>query len=199
MLSNSKYRLIGLISIILFISNCAEKIKHVNFDDPRAVRNVANKLVEDNIKFSAGGYFSSDSTRSIVAGTELSTGEKYGIAFTLIDFVDNELQLVYTTETLNGSFDKCIVDKMKFSSDAAEMIYYNSKDYYLGTGGGDIFLYIINFVKREVYYAHLMVEKTAGVSLYLSDNIDDPSMRQFFVSYFKKDYHALRIVRSDIL
>jgi hypothetical protein len=188
-----------IISILLFIFSCGEKIKNINFDDPRAVRNVANKLLEDNVKFSSSGYFSSDSARSIVAGTESLDSDQFGIFFTLIDFVDDELKPVYTTESLNGSFDKCIVDKMKFSSDASEMIYYNSKDYYLGTGGGDVYLYIINFVNREVYYAHLMVEKSIGVSLYLSDNIDDPSMKQFFVSYFKKDYHALRIVRSDVL
>lgn len=199
MLSNSKYSLAFIIFILLTISSCAEKIKNVNFDDPRAVRNVANKLIEDNIKFSSVGYFSSDSTRSIIAGIEASEADQFGIAFTLIDFVDDELQVVYTTETLNGSFDKCIVDKMKFSSETNELIYYNSKDYYLGTGGGDVYLYIINFVNREVYYAHLIVEKSVGVSLYLSDNIDDPSMRQFFVSYFKKDYQALRIVRSDVL
>ena len=199
MLSNSKYKIVGIISFLLLICSCAEKIKHVNFDDPRAVRNVANKLLEDNIKFSSSGYFSSDSARSIVAGTELSSADQYGIAFTLIDFVDDELKPVFTTNTLNGSFDKCIVDKMKFSSDKNELVYYNSKDYYLGTGGGDVYLYIINFVNREVYYAHLIVEKSVGVSLYLSDNIDNPSMKQFFISYFKKDYHALRIVRSDVL
>jgi hypothetical protein len=160
---------------------------------------VANKLLKDNIKFSSSGYFSSDSSRSIIAGTESSVSDQFGISFTLIDFVDDELKPVYTSETLNGSFDKCIVDKMKFSSDSNEMIYYNSKDYYLGTGGGDVYLYIINFVNREVYYAHLMVEKSVGVSLYLSGNISDPSMKQFFISYFKKDYHALRIVKSDIL
>jgi hypothetical protein len=185
--------------MLLFICSCGDKIKQVNFDDPKAVRNVANKMLEDNIKFSSAGYFSSDSAKSIVAGTESLEADQFGIAFTLIDFVDDELKAVYTTNTLNGSFDKCIVDKMKFSSDTNEMIYYNSKDYYLGTGGGDVFLYIINFVKREVYYAHLMVEKSVGVSLYLSDNIDDSSMKQFFISYFKKDYHALRIVRSDVL
>ncbi len=116
-----------------------------------------------------------------------------------MDFVDDELIIVYTTEILNGSFDKCIVDKMKFSSDKNELIYYNSKDYYLGTGGGDVYLYIINFIRREVYSAHLMVERIAGASLYLSENVDDPQMRQFFISYFKKDYHALRIVKSDVL
>lgn len=199
MLSNNKYIYGGIISLLLFLCGCGEKIEHVNFEDPRAVRNVANKLLEENIKFSSAGFFTSDSTRSIVAGTESSGANQFGISFSLIDFIDDELKVVYTTDILNGSFDKCIVDKMKFSSDKNEMIYYNSKDYYLGTGGGDVYLYIINFSSREVYVAHLIVERSAGVSLYLSKNLDDPTMRQFLISYFKRDYHSLRVVKSDIL
>ncbi len=199
MLSNNNYRYVGIISILLLVCGCGEKIKQVNFDDPRAVRNVANKLLEENIKFSSAGYFSSDSARSIVAGTESSGTNQFGISFSLIDFLDDELKVVYSTDILNGSFDKCIVDKMKFSSDKNEMIYYNSKDYYLGTGGGDVYLYIINFNSREVYIAHLIVERSAGVSLYLSENLNDPTMRQFLISYFKKDYHALRVIKSDVL
>ena len=199
MLSGNKSILILIVIIYLLTCSCGEKIKNVNFDDPKAVRNVANKLLEENVKFSSAGYFSSDSTRSIVAGIESSGTNQFGITFSLIDFADGEFTVVYNTEILNGSFDKCIVDKMKFSSDKTELIYYNSKDYYLGTGGGDVYLYIINFVKKEVYSAHLMVERIAGASLYLSDNIDSPNMRQFLISYFKKDYHALRIVQTDVL
>ena len=199
MLSNNLYKFSGIISILLLLSCCGDKIKHVNFDDPRAVRDVANKLLEENIKFSSAGYFSSDSARSIIAGTESSGANQFGISFSLIDFVDDELQVVYSTRILNGSFDKCVVDKMKFSKEKNELIYYNSKDYYLGTGGGDVYLYMINFESREVYSAHLMVDRAVGVSLYLSDNIVDQPMRQFIISYFKKDYYSLRIVTTDVL
>ena len=193
------HKFFGTIFFLLLFYSCGDKIKQVNFDDPRAVRNVANKLLEDNIKFSAAGYFSSDSARSIVAGTESSGPDQFGISFSLIDFVDDELNVVYTTGILNGSFDKCVVDKMKFSKEKNELIYYNSKDYYLGSGGGDVYLYMISFESREVYSAHLIVDRSVGVSLYLSDNIVDQSMKQFIISYFKKDYYSLRIVNSDVL
>jgi hypothetical protein len=88
---------------------------------------------------------------------------------------------------------------MKLSSIKGELIYYNPKDFYLGTGGGDVFLYIINFSKKELYYAHLIVQKSAGILLYLSENIEDPMIRKFFIRYFKKDYSTLRIIKSDLL
>ena len=89
--------------------------------------------------------------------------------------------------------------KIKFSSEQGELIYYNSRDFYTGSGGGDVFLYLINMGKKQIYYAHLIVNRTTGAALFLSDNIEDPMMKKFFISYFKKDYAGLRLIETDIL
>ena len=200
MLLNNYYKFIGITIILLSIIGCGNKNdQQVNFDDPRSVRNIANNTIDETIRFSVSGYFSSDTIRSIVAGTEKSEKSKMGISFSLIEKVDDEFKVVYNTGVLDGSFNKSIVDKMKFSSDGIEMIYYNSQDYYFGTGGGDVYLYVINFAEREVYYGHLIAERSWGTSLFLSKNLVDPMLRRFFISYFKKDYAALRIINSDKL
>lgn len=200
MLLNNYYKFIGITIILLSIIGCGNKNdQQVNFDDPRSVRNIANNMIDETIRFSVSGYFSSDTIRSIVAGTEKSEKSKMGISFSLIEKVDDEFKVVYNTGVLDGSFNKCIVDKMKFSSDGIEMIYYNSQDYFLGTGGGDVYLYVINFAEREVYYGHLIAERSSGTSLFLSENLTDPMLRRFFISYFKKDYAALRIITSEKL
>ena len=197
---NKINKIIGIILLLLFLVGCGKKeSKTVNYNDKRAIKNLAAQLIDKEIQFIASGNFSSERTKSIVAGTEVSGENQWGISFTLIEKVDDEFKVVYNTGLLEGSFDKCIVDKMKLSSFKGEMIYYNSRDFYLGTGGGDVFLYIINFSEKEIYYAHLIVQKSAGVLLYLSENIEDPMMRKFFIRYFKKDYSTLRIIKSDLL
>lgn len=197
---NNIYKIVGIILPFLFLSGCGKKdSKPLNYDDTRAIKNLAAQLIDKEIKFVAAGEFSSEGTKSIVAGTEVSGKNKWGISFSLIEKIDDEFEVVYNTGLLEGSFNNCIVDKMKLSSFKGEMIYYNSKDFYMGTGGGDVFLYIINFFKKEIYYAHLIVQKSAGVLLYLSENIEDPMIRKFFIRYFKKDYSALRVIKSDQL
>ena len=197
---NNIHKIIGIILLFLFLVGCGKKeSKRVNYNDLRAIKNLAAQLVDKEIKFIASGNFSSERTKSIIAGTEVSGENQWGISFTLIEKVDDEFKVVYNTGLLEGSFDKCIVDKMKLSSFKGEMIYYNSQDFYLGTGGGDVFLYIINFFEKEIFYAHLIVQKSAGVLLYLSENIEDPMIKNFFVRYFKKDYSTLRIIKSDLL
>ena len=199
MLSNNYYKLFWILSILLFVSNCGKKNQPVNLNDERAVKNIAEELLGKEIKFSSAGYFSSDSAKSIIAGTEISDKNQQGIKFSLIEEVGGEFRVVYDTGLLNGSFEKCLVDRMKFSSSEGEMIYYNSQDYFLGTAGGDIYSYVIDFVKKEVYYAHLVVHKSTQSSLYLSENVQDPLLRKFFISYFKKDYGALNMLKSDVL
>ena len=200
MLLNSTYKIFGILLTLLFLTGCGKKdSKPVNYNDMRAIKNLAAQLIDKEIKFVTSGNFSSEETISIVAGTEVSGKNQWGISFSLIEKIDDEFVVVYDTGLLEGSFNNSIVDKMKLSSFKGEMIYYNSKDFYLGTGGGDVFLYIINFSKKEIYYAHLIVQKSAGVLLYLSENIEDPMIRKFFIRYFKKDYNALRIIKSDLL
>lgn len=200
MLLNRKYYLFVFVYLLTFIAGCGrDKEQKVNFDDEISIRNLASTLIEGNIKFVASGYFSSETGKSVVAGSESLERDKPGISFSLIDKVEDEFEVVYNTGILEGSFEKCVVDKIKFSSEPGELIYYNSKDFYIGSGGGDVFLYLVNMVKKEIYYAHLIVNRASGASLFLSDSTGDPMIRKFFVSYFRKDYGSLRIIENDIL
>jgi hypothetical protein len=200
LLLNRKYYLFVFVYLLTFIAGCGrDKEQKVNFDDEISIRNLASTLIEGNIKFVASGYFSSETGKSVVAGSESLERDKPGISFSLIDKVEDEFEVVYNTGILEGSFEKCVVDKIKFSSEPGELIYYNSKDFYIGSGGGDVFLYLVNMVKKEIYYAHLIVNRASGASLFLSDSTGDPMIRKFFVSYFRKDYGSLRIIENDIL
>ena len=99
---------------------------------------------------------------------------------------------------LNGSFVQCLVNKIKFSDFDNELIYYNSKNYFLGNAVGDVYSHVIDLKKLKVYSAHLSVISEGRVSLDLSQNIDNPMIKNFFVSYFRRDYPNLRLVEKAI-
>ena len=98
---------------------------------------------------------------------------------------------------LPGSFKGSLCDKIKFPSFDHELVYYNSKDFYLGSSGGEVFTYIINFQDQKAYKAHLISEGKS-VSLFISNNIDVPEIHNFFYSIFKRDYPNLKIVDKDV-
>lgn len=171
---------------------------HNLFENEQLVLKTAKDLVGENVSFSTAGHFESDSVKSIVAGVEISESNAWGIKFYLISWVDGEFQIKYTTGLLNGSFVQCLVNKIKFSDFDTELIYYNSKNYFLGNAVGDVYSHVIDLKKLKVYSAHLSVISEGRVSLDLSQNIDNPMIKNFFTSYFRRDYPNLRLVEKAI-
>ena len=196
--SIKKINLFYFLIIIAFLFSCSKEIKSPpDLNDPSVVENIADSVLSIDVKFSSSGHFDSDKKLSIVAGTEAHGINSIGISFKLIENKEGEFKVVYRTGFLDGSFNKCMVDKIKLSSIGGEMIYYNSKNYFMGTGGGDVYSYIVDFRKREVYSAHLFAGEGTRSVLYLSENVEDRMLRQFFISYFRKDYPSLKVIQSD--
>ena len=201
MLSNKNFLFVFIISIILSAGGCKksnEPPPHNLFENDQLVLKTAKELIGENISFTSSGYFESDSLKSIVAGVEVSEKNNWGIKFYHISWVDGEFQVKYITDLLNGSFVQCLVNKIKFSDFNTELIYYNSKGYFIGTGGGDVYLHVINLKQRKVYSAHLSVISEGRITLELTQNIDKPRLKEFFIGYFRKDYPNLRLVEKAI-
>jgi hypothetical protein len=198
---NKIFHLSFIFFLIFVVFGCKKSYEpppHNLFENERLVIKTAKDLVGENVSFTTAGYFESDTLKSIVAGVEISENNIYGIKFYLISWVDGEFQIKYSTNVLNGSFVQCLVNKIKFSDYDTELIYYNSKSYFLGNAGGDVYSYVIDLKKQKVYSAHLSVISEGRVSLELSQNIDNPMIKNFFISYFRRDYPNLRLVERAI-
>jgi hypothetical protein len=193
--------LVFFLAAIFVITGCKKNYEpppYKLFESEQLVTKTAKDLVGENISFVTAGYFESDTLKSIVAGVEISGKDTYGIKFYLISWVNGEFQIKYTTNVLDGSFAQCLVDKIKFSGFDTELIYYNSKNYFLGNASGDVYSHVIDFKKLKTYSAHLSVITEGRVTLELSDNIDNPMLKNFFISYFRRDYPNLRLVEKLI-
>ncbi|MBT8381609.1 MAG: hypothetical protein KJO59_04555 [Ignavibacteria bacterium] len=192
-----KYSLF-VISIFITVScdKAYEPPPHNLFEDQTQVLEVARETVGERVSFSASGYFESDSVKSICAGVEETSNNQFGIKFSLVSWNEGEFVHQYTSGLLEGSFDGCIVDKIKFSEIPNELIYYNSKSYFMGSSGGEVFLHVVDLNKRKVYSAHLTTAARGPATLELSDNIDIPMLQTFFVSYFRRDYPSFKVIES---
>ena len=176
----------------------SEPPPHNLFENEQLILNTAKEVVGEKVSFTTAGFFETDTVKSIVAGVEVSEKNEWGIKFYLISWMEGEFKVKYQTELLNGSFVQCLVNKIKFSDFDTELIYYNSQSYFLGNAGGDVYSHIIDLKKLKVYSAHLSVISEGRVSLDLSQNIDDPMIKNFFVSYFRRDYPNLRLVERAV-
>jgi hypothetical protein len=195
--------LIFVFILICIILSCSDK-KNDNqkpifsFADSVIVNAEAKKLLGENLKFVFTGNFDEDSLQEIAAGIELTENNNWGIKFFLLKFKDGQLQKTYESELLDGSFKDCLVKKIKFPNLNYDLIYYNSQDYFWGSGGGEVFAYVINFAEQKTFYAHLFSESRKPAELFLSKNINEPDLRKFFISNFKKDYPGLKLASEDV-
>lgn len=201
MLLNKIHIVIPLALFTLLISGCKKSYEpppHNLFENEQLVQKTAKDLIGDNVSFTTAGYFETDSVKSIVAGLEVSEKNEWGIKFYLISWVDGEFQKKFETGLLNGSFVQCLVNKIKFSDIENELVYYNSKNYFLGNASGDVYSHVIDLKKLKVYSAHLSVITEGRVTLDITENIDIPMIKTFFVSYFRRDYPNLRLVEKAL-
>lgn len=202
LLNKSVLKYLQLIFLFLFAVSCSDKeskIPVLDFQNKAKLLEIVKKHYDKDANVAFGGMFDESGKQTVVIGREVENSDDWGIKFSQLEIINDEFKLKYETDLLDGSFKQSLVDKIKFSSFENELIYYNSQDYYLGSGGGEIYSYVINFETKQVYSAHLVIDPSSAVSLFISENTDSKEIRNFFLLTFKKDYPNLKLVDEDII
>ena len=203
LLLDNKNLFLIVIIISLVFESCGGKKSNknetkVDFENPQIVLQQAKNVLGNNVIYAYKGKFDNDSQIEIAAGVEIQNSKEWGIKFVLLKMEDGSLVKTYESNLLNGSFKECLFQKIKFPMFNYELTYYNSQDYYLGSGGGEIYSYIVNYKEGKTYYAHLISGPSRPISVFLSKNIDIPEIKNFFMSNFKRDFPSFTVVDKDI-
>ena len=199
----NKYFSAVLFIFLAFLLSCGDSDEKKNkaplkdFRDPAVQLREAKSLLGDNARITFIGNFDKDDNEEIVAGSEINTKDEWGIKFTSININSEKPEKIFETSLLEGSIEESRIEKLNLSSKDYDLLYYNSLDFFMGSGGGEVFCYIIDFNEKEAYYAHLVADNKK-VSLYLSDNIKNDDVRQFFLNTFKRDFPTYILVQQDI-
>ncbi|PIW70448.1 MAG: hypothetical protein COW08_01750 [Ignavibacteriales bacterium CG12_big_fil_rev_8_21_14_0_65_30_8] len=205
MLSNNKILLKILFISLIIISACSKEKEKINAADELKkleskeylLQKVKNVLGND-VGFTVKGNFNNNGVFEVVAAKDVNNSELSGIKFYLLQLNGSNLTLTDSTKILEGSLKYSLTNKIKFPFFNFELIYYNSKDYYLGSGGGEQFSYIINFNDNEIYYAHLISVPKKVDTIFLSNNIKNEQIKNFFLSIAKKDFPNINVSSTDI-
>lgn len=180
-------------------SDKKEKIPVLDFENKVQVLDAVKKYYNKETQFALGGLFDETGKQFIAAGWEINNSDEWGIKFAFLEKAGNEFISEYETDVLDGSFKESFVDKIKFSSIDYELVYFNSQGYFMGSAGGEVFSYIVDFENKQVYYAHLVVESETSTSLFISENTQNKELINFFTLTIKKDYPGLKIIEDDII
>jgi hypothetical protein len=202
LLSNNYEKVLILLFFLLGIISCSDKQENIpilDFENKVQVLDIVKKHYNKEAQVAFGGLFDETGKQYIVAGFEINNSDEWGIKFEFLEKSGNEFISKYETELLDGSFKESFVDKIQFSSIDYDLVYYNSQGYFMGSGGGEVFSYIVDFENKQVYYAHLVVESESLTSLFISENTQNKELLNFITLTFKKDHPSLKIVEDDIV
>ena len=189
MLLNKYIKKLVYLSLFLAIISCSdkqEKIPVVDFQNNAQVLEIVKKHYNKEAQVAFGGMYDETGKQFIAAGLEINNSDEWGIKFVFLEKTGDELKVIYETDMLDGSFKESFVNKIKFASLDYDLLYYNSQGYFMGSGGGEVFSYIIDLEKKQVYYAHLVAESETAISLFISDNTINKELVNFFTVTLEK-------------
>lgn len=202
MLLNRSLRILIVISFTLTAISCGDKdedaLPKIDYENKIQLIELSKRIFGQEVVSAFGGFFDETAKKKIAVIIETDENVDWGIKFALLEEANAELETKFESRILSGSHKESFLDKIKFPSFDYELLYYNSQGYFMGTGGGEIYSYIVDFGSKEVYNAHLVLEARRPASLFLSANILNKDVRNFFIQIFKKDYPNLKIVDQDI-
>ena len=189
-------------SIVVLVSSCGDKgddvLPRIDFEDKLQLMELSKKVLGNEVVSAFGGFFDDNPRKKIAAVIETDENVDWGIKFVLLEEKKGKLETIYQSRVLPGSHRESFLDKIKFPSFGYELLYYNSQAYFVGSGGGEIYSYIIDFGNKEIYYAHLINEARKPISLFISANAANKDVKNFFIQIFRKDYPNLKLVDQDI-
>jgi hypothetical protein len=202
-LSSNKF-LINFIFFLLTFSffRCGDKgddvVPRIDYENKVQMMDFSKNTLGDEVVSAFGGFFDNSPRKKIAAIMETDENINWGLKFVLLEELDGKLKINFQSKIIPGSHKESFLDKIKFPSFDYELLYYNSQGYFVGSGGGEVYAYIVDFENKEIYSAHLIAETNRPVSLFISKNTENREIKNFFMQIFKNEYPSLKIIDEDI-
>jgi len=205
LLLNRNKLLILIFTTLFFFSGCGKKSEQVNkeseikkFESKEYLLQKEREVLGDDVGFTVKGNFNNKGKLEVVAAKDINNSTASGIQYFLMGVTGADLSITDSTKILEGSLSHSLINKIKFPFFDYELIYYNSKDYYIGSRGGEQFSYIINFKDNEIYYSHIISIPKRKETIFLSKNITRDEIKNFFISIAMKDFPNIVVSSTDI-
>ena len=201
----NKYLFLLFFIFFFILNGCNKKTEKVDtnillkkYNSQVFLLKKVQEVLGKDVYFAVKGNFDNKNNLEIAAVKEINKIDTAGIQFFLLGLKETDLSVISSTKILRGSLTKSFTNKIEFPFFNYELLYYNSNDYYIGSGGGEQFSYIINLKENETDYSHVVsVSKKLG-RIYISKNIKRKEIKNFFLSNAKRDFPNIKVSATDI-
>ncbi|MBE2279347.1 MAG: hypothetical protein IAE91_03060 [Ignavibacteriaceae bacterium] len=126
------------------------------------------RIYGNSIATASRGYFRNMEEEDIVFGQEVMNKNDWGIKFILTELEGDTLSEVYSTQLLEGSLKKNSILTVSVNTLGRDLLYYDSRDFFLGNSGGEVFIYLFDFKSQIIYKGHLYILDDGIPNLFLN-------------------------------
>jgi len=205
LLSLNKTVLAGIIFLFLLILiGCDSESKNPStpiedyLSDNQMLLAHLKKNFDPQTEVALYSQFDTDSSKEILAvkETKPSKTDKWGLKIQLLS--SDSLKKKDEVFLPEMSTTESICTTQRLDSISYDLFYFNSGSFYIGSSGGEIFAYLVDFPQKQTYYTHLIISANKPAALFFSKNCGEQKVKDFFLNLFKIDYPELVVSQKDI-
>lgn len=152
--------------------------------------------IHQDIELVLTGEFDGVNGLDVVTGRMVNKKGQIGVVFAFHTTTDTSMQQYYETDVLEGILSEAEVQPFSLATTGYDYLHYNTGAYFLGSGSGEIFTYLVDVPRKQIYSAHLVVNPDKEITLEISPNTNDMSLHSYFEMSFRRDYPELKIIES---
>jgi hypothetical protein len=187
--------------VIVMFSGCGKNDKNqeqpVSFktEDERIVEFVNNTYHCKEAKVLKGVYKPNYELFAVVY--EINSGTDFGIKFMLAHIHADSVIVDYNSNLVDGAVNQSVFERVNVTGKGYDLVYYSSSDYFMGSGGGEVFTYVIDFNEPSLAYGHLYISGEGAPKFYIPSTVEDKSIREFLIRRIKSDFSDIKPVSQD--
>lgn len=151
-----------------------------NFRDTSLIYLKLSEILKDNVFFADyDNYSNADSKLIIALSTKKQKIAEYGLKFSVLTIDSNNLVIKTQTDYFDGIKDMSEYGKTEIPGITKRFIYFDSKNSFIGSGGGEVYIYLFEPNSGEVFSLTTYFEK-------------NQEMNEFSQNLQKQEYSALK-------
>jgi hypothetical protein len=186
--------------VFLIISGCTKKENNVpqnslKSDDERIIEFINAQYHCKEVKILNGVF--KPNINGFAAVYEVNAGTEFGIKFMLAHIQSDSIVVDYNSKLVDGAVNQSIFERVRITDNSSDAVYYNSSGYFMGSGGGEVFAYVVDFNETTVSFGHVYVTGENQPKLYIPATVKDKETRNFLLNKVRVDFPNVKLVNQD--
>lgn len=186
----------------LFLGGCKQKQ-----DAPETAAPVQNvsaidallgaKLNASNFVKVQGHFLTMDGEEYAVL-RDAKNGRDVGIIISICSVKQGTVTINYETPIVDGAVKHSIFQKVNVPGVTDTLLYYDSGDFFMGSGSGELYAYIIQPKEVSFLKAHLFIDGDTPPKVFIPDTPKTKVLRGYLFNKLRDQFPGLKFAAKDV-